>query len=254
MFSSIHGFHNGAEDMAKKPKTPQAATETPATDGTRPGEHWIETQTATTEAALKEARELSASLLAEQNAGADVLAAIISIDDEIEIHEKMLRRLAAARAQRDAKNTKEARAARHEQTRKELQAGLDEARQLGEQVKAALVHVVELGARLSAIAETRAAIGARFAAALREIDVPERESESQFRQLRAALGALTLPGAFLNRLWCAGPGRHLGLSENVLFIKPFNDASDPDEVIAEAVERLRRLGRDALKAPQKEAV
>lgn len=243
--------------MAKKAKTPAPqAAETSPIKGARPGaEDWITKQTASVNAQLTEARELRATLLAEPTEAG--LAQLLQLDDEIEGHEKMLRRLATAAAQRDAASTDEARKARHEQTKRELQEALNDARAVGAQAKEVLITLVELGARLQAMQERKDAIRARFSAALRASDLKEHVVESHHRVLGQALREVTLPASFLDRLWRSGAGR-VGavLEEHVLHVKPpseFWQEGNLDEIIAAQVEKLKAIATAALATQQKEA-
>lgn len=229
-------------------KTPAAAPKV-APEVTPPAADWIVKEEARVLADLASARELRDQLLIEQTPGA--LAQVIAVEDEIELHERVLRRLDAARALRDAASTKEARAARHEQTKRELQEALDDTRKLGEMGKQVLITLVELGAQLQAMQEIRDTVRVRFSTALRSAEgLKEHVVESHHRVLDMALREVTLPASFQDRAWRSGAGRvGVHLDPDVLRVKPpsgFWQEGDLDETIASAVNKLKAIGNAAL--------
>lgn len=222
--------------MARKTKAP-AAEAPPATETAAAPDREQRDEAATLRD-LTEAQALRQQVLLE---GGDD-GALDALDDEIRQHQIKLARFAEARKLREAQNTKEARAARRQRVRDELQAALDDARTLGEQSKELLIAVVELGARLSSIEQTKAAIRSR---------IVEHVTAERLRTVDNAIAALTLPHPFLSRLFSAGIGRTgVELQDNVS-IKPLGRSyiePDPDEAIAKAVATLKLLATDALNA------
>lgn len=229
--------------------TPEVAATTPKPDG------WIDKETITTGTALREARELKEQLLAEFAEGRDVSDQIDSLDIELRQLEAKLQRLSEARKARAERGTQEAKAQRRERTRASLQQGLDEARKLGGLASDVLVRVVELGAYLSAIQESKDAVRANFHSALSGAALPEHVADSHYRLLGQVLNDLTMSDHLLRRVWSSGLGRTgVVVEDHFLSVKPLSGmyssagVEDPEAVIASAVAKLKAIAGDALKA------
>lgn len=240
-------------------KTPKAKAPQTVESVRTAAPNWIETTEAVTRADIASAKELQQALLTEFAEGKDVGAQLTEIENELRLHGVTLKRLADAKAARDAKHSVAARRERHQRTRDELQSALNAAREFGEQSKSLLVHLVELRAHLTAMQNKREQVYAVVSDALRESDV-ETPFVDHHRLLRQALRDIGLADHVTRYLWDSGLGRSgVELDPTWVSVKPLSGmyaaagVRDPDEVIAQAIAQLKKIGSAVLKSQQKDA-